>query len=69
MADNKKGWDTTYPGVELLRDGTILTTTYGHWEKGEEPYIISVRIKSQEFDELAKDSRALKVEKSKMSFK
>ena len=69
VADNKKGWDTTYPGVELLRDGTILTTTYGHWEKGEEPYIISVRIKSQEFDELAKDSCALKVEKSKMSFK
>ena len=53
----------------MLRDGTILTTTYGHWEKGEEPYIISVRIKSQEFDELANDSRTLKVERSKMTLK
>ena len=39
IADNKKGWDTTYPGVEILKDGTILTTTYGHWQEGEQPYI------------------------------
>ena len=69
IADNKKGWDTTYPGVELLIDGTILTTTYGHWETGEAPYIISVRIKSQEIDELAKESKILKIEKRSMRLK
>ena len=25
IMDNKKGWDTTYPGVELLPDGTIVS--------------------------------------------
>ncbi len=53
IADNKKSWDTTYPGVELLPDGTILTTTYGHWEKGEQPYILSVRLKGKELDKRA----------------
>ncbi len=53
IKDNKNGWDTTYPGVELLPDGTFITTTYGHWEKGESPYILSVRFKLQELDKLA----------------
>jgi hypothetical protein len=55
LADNTKGYDTTYPGVEVLPDGTFVTTTYGHWIKGEEPYILSVRLKLDEFDELAKE--------------
>lgn len=50
IKDNKKGWDTTYPGVELLPDGTFVTTTYGHREKGEEPYILSVRFTLEETD-------------------
>ena len=50
IKDNKKDWDTTYPGVELLPDGTFVTTTYGHWEKGEEPYILSVRFSLEETD-------------------
>ena len=53
IKDNKKGWDTTYPGVEVLPDGTFITTTYGHWEKGEEPYILSVRFTLDEIDNLA----------------
>ncbi|MFC2123395.1 exo-alpha-sialidase [Bacteroidota bacterium] len=53
IKDNKKGADTTYPGVEILPDGTISTTTYGHWEEGEEPYILNVRFKLEEIDELA----------------
>jgi hypothetical protein len=54
IKDNKNGWDTTYPAAELLPDGTIVTTTYGHWEKGESPYILSVRFNLKEIDEKAK---------------
>ncbi|MCA9097723.1 MAG: exo-alpha-sialidase, partial [Planctomycetaceae bacterium] len=50
LKDNTKGADTAYPGVEVLPDGTIVTTTYGHWVSGEEPYILSVRLKLAELD-------------------
>jgi hypothetical protein len=53
LKDNTKGYDTSYPGVELLPDGTFVTTTYGHWSAGEEPYILSVRLKLSELDRLA----------------
>ncbi|NQU52776.1 MAG: exo-alpha-sialidase [Bacteroidetes bacterium] len=52
LKDNTKGWDTTYPGVELLPDGTFVVTTYGHWEKGEESYILSTRFKLEELDKM-----------------
>ena len=52
MKDNTKDYDTTYPGVEVLPDGTFVTTTYGHWDLGEEPYILSVRFKLQQLDRL-----------------
>jgi hypothetical protein len=45
--------DTTYPGVEVLPDGTFVVTTYGHWTAGEQPYIMSVRLKLEELDSLA----------------
>ena len=54
LKDNTKGWDTSYPGLELLLDGTFIATTYGHWDKGEQPYILSVRFKLEEIDELAR---------------
>ncbi len=54
LMDNHKGADTAYPGVELLPDGTFVTTTYGHWIEGEEPYIVSVRFKLEELDARAK---------------
>ncbi len=54
IKDNKNGWDTTYPAIELLPDGTFVITTYGHWDEGEEPYILSVRLNLEEIDELAK---------------
>ena len=41
------------PGVEVLPDGTFVTTTYGHWEAGAEPYIVSVRSAMAELDRLA----------------
>lgn len=50
------GWDydTAYPGVEVLPDGTIVTTTYGHWEAGKKPYIVSVRFTLDQLEELAR---------------
>jgi hypothetical protein len=50
IMDNTKGADCTYPGVELLPDGTFVTTTYGHWAEGQMPYIVSVRFKLAELD-------------------
>ncbi len=51
IMDNQHDWDSTYPAIELLPDGTIVTTTYGHWTEGEEPYIMSVRLRMEELDE------------------
>lgn len=48
LKDNVDSWDSTYPGVERLPDGTIVTTTYGHWIKGESPYIVSIRFHPSE---------------------
>lgn len=53
LGDNTKGSDTAYPGVEVLPDGTFVSTTYGHWTKGEQPYILSVRVKLDELDDMA----------------
>lgn len=50
LADNTKAADTAYPGVEVLPDGTYVTTTYGHWTKDAAPYILSVRLKLSELD-------------------
>ncbi len=48
LKDNRKAADCAYPGVEVLPDGTIVTTTYGHWIESESPYILSVRIRPDE---------------------
>lgn len=59
LMDNLVRGDCAYPGVELLPDGTIVTTTYGHWTAGEEPYIVSVRLRLEELDaRLAGDTSA-----------
>lgn len=50
LMDNTKGADCAYPAVDLLPDGTIVTTTYGHWTEGEPAYIMSVRLKLAELD-------------------
>lgn len=49
--DNIHSWDCCYPGVEILPDGTFVVTTYGHWEKDKEPYILSIRFKIGELDD------------------
>jgi hypothetical protein len=50
IMDNTKGADCTYPGVEVLPDNTIVTTTYGHWTENEPAYVVSVRFKLSELD-------------------
>jgi len=50
IMDNTKGADCCYPGVELLPDGTFVTTTYGHWTEGEQAYVVSVSFKLPELD-------------------
>jgi len=54
LMDNLVGGDCAYPAVEVLPDGTIVTTTYGHWTEAEEPYVVSVRFTLAEIDEKAK---------------
>lgn len=49
-AKNQSAWDCGYPGVEVLPDGTVVTTTYGHWDHGRPPYIVSVRLALAELD-------------------
>jgi len=50
LMDNHRATDCAYPGLELLPDGTFVTTTYGHWIEGEQPFIVSVRFKLEEID-------------------
>lgn len=54
LKDNHHKWDCAYPGVEVLTDGTFVTTTYGHWEAGQSPFILAVRFRLQELDALVK---------------
>ncbi len=56
LMHNTKGGDCAYPGVLLLPDGTIVTTTYGHWTQDEPPYIVTVRLKLAELDALARQA-------------
>jgi len=58
LKDNKHRWDCAYPGVEILPDSSFVTTTYGHWEQGEQPYVITVRFTLEELDrKLARQRR------------
>jgi hypothetical protein len=50
LMDNHHQWDCCYPGLDVLPDGTVVTTTYGYWTAGEPPYIVSVRLKPGELD-------------------
>ncbi|MBI4625766.1 MAG: exo-alpha-sialidase [Verrucomicrobia bacterium] len=60
IMDNTKGADCTYPGVELLPDGMIVTTTYGHWTEGELAYVVSVRFTLPELDAKAAAQKNLR---------
>lgn len=55
LKDNTHKADCAYPGVEILKDGTIVTTTYGHWEAGEPPYILCLRLPVEDLDRIARE--------------
>ncbi|RME90600.1 MAG: DUF3472 domain-containing protein, partial [Verrucomicrobia bacterium] len=55
LMDNRHRSDCAYPGVVCLPDGTIVTTTYGHWVEGESPFIVTVRFRLEELDRLARN--------------
>jgi hypothetical protein len=59
LMDNHRAADCAYPGVEVLPDGTFVLTTYGHWTPSESPYIVSVRVKLEELDELGNQTAPL----------
>ena len=46
-------YDLGYPGLELLPDGTFVTTTYAVLAPGEKNSVVSVRFKLSEIDERA----------------
>ncbi len=52
LMDNHHRWDCAYPALEVLADDTIVATTYGHWTAGEQPYIVSLRLKLAELDRM-----------------
>lgn len=57
LMDNLHGTDCGYPGVEVLGDGTLVATSYGHWRAGEAPYVVSVRFTLAELDALAEGAQ------------
>lgn len=57
LRDNTHRHDTAYPGVVRLPDDTIVTTTYGHWDKGQPPYIRTVRFKLDQTDAMLPHSK------------
>lgn len=51
MKDHGGKGDCAYPGVEVTKDGTIITTTYGHFStEHKDAYIMSVRFKESDID-------------------
>ena len=46
--------DTGYAGLEVLPDGTLVSTTYCVLKKGQQPVVVSVRFKMEEVDAKAK---------------
>jgi len=52
LKDNIDSWDSTYAGVERLRNGTFVVTTYGHWTKDEQSYIMCFRFKLKDTDKM-----------------
>ncbi|MGL4854945.1 MAG: sialidase family protein, partial [Lentisphaeria bacterium] len=52
LKDNVNSWDCGYTAGELLPDGTLVCTSYGQWERGESPYILTTRFKIADTDKI-----------------
>ncbi len=64
---NYKGSDCVYPGVEILPDGTIVTTTYlKYWDDNRKHSVVSTRFKIKELDEMV--AKQLVAEKGEKPF-
>lgn len=50
LMDNKHDWDCGYAGLETMPNGEFISTTYGHWTEGQQPYVVSVRFRLSELD-------------------
>jgi len=59
LMKNHVDGDCAYPGLELLPGGAFVTTTYGHWVAGAEPFIVSVRFTLAELDRLARQAASI----------
>jgi hypothetical protein len=44
LMNNFDGTDCGYAGLEVLPDGTVVATSYGHWIEGQQPFIVTVRL-------------------------
>ena len=44
--------DCAYAGIVVQKDGTIVTTTYGHWIMGAKPFILTYRIPMAEIQKI-----------------
>jgi hypothetical protein len=49
---------STWPATprDRSRSTVRMVTTYGHWEAGKAPWVVSVRLKLEELDERAKSA-------------
>jgi len=55
LLDNRSSpSDTGYAGLEVLPDGTLVSTTYCVIEDGEKPLVVAVRYRLDEIDALAR---------------
>ncbi len=51
LLHNYAGWDCGYPGIELLKDGTIVATTYiKYWNDKRKNSVVSVRFSAKDFN-------------------
>lgn len=50
-------YDCAYTTIHLLSDSTVFVATYGHWDKGQPPYILAFRFKIEEIDKIMKNSK------------
>ena len=50
-------YDCAYTTMHLLPDSTVFVATYGHWDKGQPPYIIAFRFKIEEIDKIVEKSK------------